>query len=63
MHLLKPGSCIRKGESSTRISDKIQPTLLVQLKAQQVVKKDNGMWGRRKQKTDLGSIETHTPKE
>lgn len=33
---------------------------LIQFKAQQAV---NGMWGQRKQKTDLGSMQTHIPQE
>lgn len=37
--------------------------LFVQLRAQQAVKKVSGVWGQRKQKTDLGSIEIHTPKK
>lgn len=32
---------------------------LIQFKAQQAVRKVNGIWGQRKQKTDLGSIQTH----
>lgn len=59
MHLLKSGICLRKRATSTRIADKIPSMFLIQFKAQQAVRKVNGMWGQRKQKTDLGSIQTH----
>lgn len=63
MHLLKPGNCTRKRSSLTRISDKIQSMLLAHLRPQKAVKKASSTWEWRKQQTDLGSTETHTPKE
>lgn len=60
MHLLKSGSCLRKRAISTRIANKIPSMFLIQCKAQQAVRKVNGMWGKRKQDWSWFYSNTHS---
>lgn len=60
MHLLRSTSCLRKKGNFPWIADKIPSMFLIQFKSQQAT---HGMWGQRKQKTDLGSMQTYTLQE